>query len=508
MEKELKNMAFVNIIDTKNKQLDKYAILSDGNIYFNVKIKNLDTLKLLEKSMVFNVSSAMLEYNINIIIQTSKSGGNINGISHTDAMNIVFRDLSINVTGNTIYQLNSTEKMPRTKAVKNINSGQFDIVFENDVVVHCPPMSERNELIESVYSQIENGDYILYYINEFRHCHKIPILVFVGPGGAGKTSAGVNPFISYKPAGKVCKSFFAGDNSTGELGNTSLIVEEESDMKKSPNLTLNMLKDSTTTNYHNIRRLYADSISARGFLTFLFSCNDNHRSHILSLLNAKGEDAVSIKRRTSTFYFDSRLANYLNQPMDSNIPDGKSRGRVFSDYLNIDTHGDGSSPFDRHLNYLESIGFFNNNKFKKLEYNLLTVHSPKINICESLSNDMGVLLEELYDYFIVGKTDRRILKYDKEEIIKYSDNGNIFTNWKYNSLEQAIITITKGKPSKKTLLYNLNVVAKDAFSVVRSNSNYVIILKSSEILIDAYNKQNGNDEIDVQSTIFKTEETF
>ena len=502
---ELKEKAFVNIIDTKTKQLDRYAILADGTIYYNVKIKTMDTLKLLEKSMAFNISTATLDTNVATILQASKSTGG-QGISTADATKIIFNDLSVNVTGNTVFQMNSKAKLPATRIEKNDNTGQYDLIFENDVTIQCPNIIERNELIETVYSKIENGDYILYYLNEFRRCRKIPILVFVGPGGTGKTNAGVNPFISYKPAGKVCKKYFGGDNSTGELGNTSLIVEEESDKYKSPTLTLNTLKDSTTSNEHFVRRLFFDGVSARGFLTFIFSCNDNNKSLILNLLNAKGEDVISIRRRTSTFYFDKSLGEYL-QLRDAS---GKTYGQLFSEYIKVDVYGSGSSNMDRHLNYLESINFFDNPKFKATSYNMLTVHSPKVNVCESLSNDMAVLLEELYAQFILGKKDKHILRYEREETVKPSRimDGHSFSEWRMNPLEQAIMTITKSKPAKQSLLYNLNVVAKDAFTITRSNSNYVINLITPDILLEAYLKYNGPDEMDVPNKLNADKEVF
>ena len=490
IKSELQGKAFICTVDVKTKQLVRYAILADQTIYFTVKINSLETMKALERSMSFNVSTSIISQNIDQIIQLSKSNGGA-GILYTDAQKTVFNDLTINVLGNTYFQMNSISKLPQTRIEKNDNTGQYDLIFEHDVTIQCPKLFERNELIETVYGMIENGDYILYYLNEFRHGHKIPILVHVGPGGAGKTNAGINPFVNYKYPGKVCKNYFGGDNSTGELGNTSLIVEEESDKKKSPNLSLNTLKDATTTDDHYIRRLYFDGVTARGFLTFLFSCNDNTRSYILNLLNAKGEDVISIRRRTSTFYFDKSLGDYL-QLRDATTK--KTFGQLFSEYIKIDIYGSGSSNMDRHLNYLERVGFFNAPKFNETSYNMLTVHSPRVNVCESLSNDMAVLLEELYVQFIIKRNVKHILKYGSEEVITRSvRGGSPLIEWKPNPLEQAIMTITKGKPAKRSLIYNLNVVAKDAFEISRSNNNYVINLVNSEILQDAYVKYNGPD---------------
>ena len=92
---------------------------------------------------------------------------------------------------------------------------------------------------DDFYAQLENGDCLLHYLNEFRHNRPLPAILTAGYGGSGKSTV-LKHYTTYK---QPCKTYFSGDLSVGNFGKTSLILCEEAEKDSCKTLSLNKVKD-------------------------------------------------------------------------------------------------------------------------------------------------------------------------------------------------------------------------------------------------------------------------
>jgi hypothetical protein len=355
--------------------------------------------------------------------------------------------------------------LPVTKIGTDPRTGFVVLNEHRDTIIKYDETAiVEDKIIQAFYDQLENGDYLLYYLNEFRHNRKIPVVLTSGYGGAGKSTV-LKHFTVYK---QPCKDYFKGDTSTSNFGYTSLILCEEADVVNAPNLTLNRVKDTITTKYHTVRELYKDGRLVIGDVTILFSANSNALSLIMQLYNHKGEDVESIRRRTSTFNFTDANWSYLQRT-------GHNR------YLNVEAiqsplpDGRRSCPIDAHLNYLESIHYFG--KFQRGTKEFVLIHSPNVDLCSRLSQRSGAILEILRDVF------------------KDSNDGDKYVVTRTSELMEAFRGEHKGPVGTKKASDDLEDICPKCCSVIRSNSELVIILKDKKKLIATYDAHIKNTSV-------------
>lgn len=494
-----KKSSFVRVIDAKTQTVNFYAMTDDNTIFKRCICNSLDSYSRMVGFADYKYPYAKVVEDIN---RQQQAYRNLQQTppSKDDLYKKLVLDNSFSITGDERLILNCKEKSPTTKLRYNPLSDEWFIEHHDDITFKFDKsIAKESPLLTNFYGQIENGEYLLYYLNEFRYQRQIPILCLLGFGGSGKSTV-IKQFTSYKPL--CCTKYFA-ERYTGDFGKTSLIVEEESDEKNSPNLTLNSIKDLQTTTIHSIRRMYENPCKAYGFVTILFSSNKNQHSLMSQLLNIKGEDVESIKRRMSTFNFTEANNQYIR---------ANERGRELNELILPDGSGI-STPLDAHLNYLEEKGFFKQSKFKKTTPLYLTIHSDAVEVCSRLSQNEGLLLEELYNTFIgVGtanqfvdgdvdnttttKIDSYQLNFSTiESVVTTDKDGNEFKRnitRQLGGIETALKQCCgKNQPGEVVAKTKIEYVAPDVFVVKRSNNTIKIFLRNKSSLIKTYNQHIG-----------------
>jgi hypothetical protein len=255
-----------------------------------------------------------------------------------------------------VYHMNCDCKSPYLSVSHNAYHDKYILNHHEDITIKFNRISEFNKDVHDFFGGIENGFWLLYYLNKFRHNERIPAVLLFGEGGSGK-SVVLSYFQSYKE--ESCKSFFK-ENFTGNFGATSLIIDEETSSASAKNFDLNVLKDLATNDIHSTRKMYSNPAQCKGHVTMLFSCNDNQRSLMMKELNKPGEDVASIKRRMSFFAFDKK-AKENTEKIISNGGKIWEWGRRTEDYQT-------PTVIDKHLNYLED-----NKIFEKMETEGLSI---------------------------------------------------------------------------------------------------------------------------------------
>lgn len=477
------NYLFISVANKKSKKIEWYPLLEDGTVLLSAKVDNYEEYLRVAVSYSLQSRDHLKRY---MDIRKAEYRDNPNECPKNNVLYAEFVGTHlIPVLGGERYLLNCKSNVASAKVVKDIRTGQYAIERSNDITYKFNRRSVESKLLTEFYGQIENGDYLLYYLNEFRNIRQIPVLILSGYGGSGKSTI-INHFSSYKQ--HTCKSYFE-EKYTGDFGNTSLIVQEEAEKESNcPKLSLNALKELSTNNIHRLRLMHSDPTTANGFVTILLSCNDNHKSLIMQMLNSKGEDVYSIKRRMSTFYFTEANKNWIKQNAPGTDID---RGHLVNEA--DDLQPDCTTDLDAHLNWLEDQGFFNSKKFtEKTTPLFVLVHSPRINICDRLSDNDALLLEELFNEFVTKlKGDTYKLSFVKETP---TFNGNSRVTPEYRPIERAFFQIGNKIPGETKVRKQIEYVCPETFQVWRSNNAIRIGLLNPRALRDIYRKHNPEQE--------------
>jgi hypothetical protein len=451
----LNDYGFISVINPSTKLSERYAILANGDIHYKLIIKKLGDLELEEQAYTFRKSFNSIKL-LATTLYNSWIAQNANTTqTMSQAETIVMNDLTALVRGKSIYRMNSKTNKSSVKINYDELGEDYYLEFHEDTIKQFTPEVEENKFIQSFYEQIENGDILLYYLNEFRHVRPIPTIILAGTGGGGKSTP-INHFTSYKR--NWCSNFFK-DKFTGDLGETSLIVEEESSSDSSGTLTLNYWKKLQTDKLHALRRMKTDQFMAAGQVTILVSANKTtDTSHFLQLLNRKGEDINSILRRCSTFSVTDQNAQYLLQPHPFQT------GEVMGQYMNEVNKGETTTALDRHLNYLESIKYFDAPRFKRTTPLYLLCHSPNVDICTRLSNVSANFLEALASVF--AKQDKITIDMpEKKDIFEFETKEErcpsklVFALWELASNK---------KPSQSNIRKHFQDLTDNCFKFYRS----------------------------------------
>lgn len=463
-----KSIFFVAYTNSRKESVNWYAVDDDGQVFMNATCNTLVELERVSPFLASGMTRTIMMSNIARILKQRRQAN----VTDAHALNrdVIYKEIVndhlVAITSPPTFRLNCTEMKPSSRLKPNLQTGELNIVHYKDVIVkYDPSVIIEDKTIQAFYDQLENGDYLLYYLNEFRHNQKLPALLLAGDGGSGKSTV-LKSYTAYKVP---CTTFFKRDSNTGNFGDTSLVLCEEADKSSCGNLTLNLVKDAITTERHNIRKLYCDNTQVVGNITILFSANNNKHSLVLNLYNQKGEDAVSVKRRTSTFNFTDTNALYMTT---------NGCGKYLNEKILECPLADGrrSTLIDAHLNYLESIHYFDNPKFIKGELLLVVVHSPNVVVCTRLSIRSGVILERLYsaskDYPVGSK-------------IKCVRSGDVLAAFSYE----------RGKiPSRKGIMNDLEDICPGCFHVGHSNTDHVLTLIDKDKLSKMYFDHMGKIE--------------
>ena len=467
----LNDSLFFVSIPNDNRVIEKFALEKDNSFNENVKIVSMKNIIQVNKEGKLKLDLNYIYKKIEAIQLADKT------IKDNEALDRVMEEHTILINPiNTRYDLNSPDEFEKTKLVWDHESNSYFRVICNDVFHKYTYRAKEYPFLSEMLVRGENLKYLFYDLNEFRHNRPTAIKILCGDGGSGK-SIWADYFSGYKKYGH-CVGFFRGDNNTGEFGNTNLIIEEEGDKEKASALTLNVIKDMTgEKRFHRLRRLYKNAKYAYGFATLLFTCNRNSHSKIMTELNRKGEDVKSVRRRISTFNFDTVLSQWLET-----VVDGETIGHWLghANDLIIESNGDKWTHLDAHLNWLEETGFFNDPDFK-VKKQFVVVHSKHINICTGLSNDMNVLLECIYEYFITH--DKTKWEYNRD------DKGETF-----DIIMNALQNVSKNKSV-------CTARVKEHFAAINNTGLFIwkrdrkgvwyCTLSDRDILVDIYNAATG-----------------
>lgn len=464
-----KEICFVAMVDTKSKAVAWYPLTADGNVLSDITCDTLSELESAGDMETLALDAKTMKAMIAEVIQQRVAAGVQKGdpsLKYDAIYRDVVREHLIPVKAAPVYYLNNDSMLPATKIGTDPRTGYTVLnEYKDTIIKYDETAIVEDKIIQAFYDQLENGDYLLYYLNEFRHNRKIPVVLTSGYGGAGKSTV-LKHYTVYK---QPCKDYFKGDTSTSNFGETSLILCEEADAANAPNLTLNRVKEAITSKYHSVRKLYKDGNLVVGDVTILFSANSNALSLIMQLYNHKGEDIESIRRRTSTFNFTKENWSYLQRT-------GHNR------YLNVEAiqsplpDGRRSCPIDAHLNYLKSIHYFD--KFQRGAKEFILKHSPNVDLCSRLSQRSGAILEILRHEFKNSNDG------DKYVMTQTSDLMRAFKSDKPNA------SIGEKKASN-----DLEDICPECFSVIRSNSELVIILNDKKKLVATYDAHIKNTSV-------------
>ena len=399
---------FVRILN--DNKIDEY-FLNDKNNCFN-EDRKITSLYLIEREAKKGNLKIDLDYfkkKIDTLIASSDGK-----LTLTAALQRAMDDHCIEIKNHNVrYILNSPYPTESTQVIYDVETKTYFKGILDDVMIRYSYRAKECKELTEFSTFLESPKHMWYALNEFRHNRKVGIQILCGDGGSGK-SIWASFYSGYKKY-RHCVGFFRGDNNTGNFGKTCLIVEEESDTQKAKGLTLNVIKDmvggKSAKKMHYFRKLYNNASAAYGFVVLIFTSNRNRLSKINNELNKKGEDASSIRRRTSTFNFTKELSEWMSKPYRDTTMGG------YIAHLNdviVEANGDTWTLLDAHLNWLEETGYFNDPIFQTgKEY--IVVHSPHIGICTEHSNDMNVLLESVYEYFLDDKKTSWEIKKDEVE---------------------------------------------------------------------------------------------
>jgi hypothetical protein len=271
-----KDRWFVAISNGGDKPKYKtYMFMNDGSVFLKSTCDSYkewqDTYAASSDHGTPGITKQMMDAALAAVITQVQVQTN-NQITRAEAYTALRREKTYSLINQPRMYLNCTQLRPTQKMTLDVRSDTWFLDYYDDITIRYDnTVRARSQLLEDFFSQIENGDYILYYLNEFRNIRKIPILCFAGTGGSGKTMV-AQMFCSYKE--DVCTSFFA-EKYTGVFGKTSLVFTDEADESSCERLNLNVVKRMQTSTEHDIRIMHTDPTKAYGFPTFVFCSNDN-----------------------------------------------------------------------------------------------------------------------------------------------------------------------------------------------------------------------------------------
>jgi hypothetical protein len=452
-----KDVYFVGCVKPDRDTISWYPIGTDDTVFTGATCDSLEELEKIAPCFSLGMSLSTMRANINCVIKQRRAAGVTDDYAlkrNNIYREVVTEHLVFIESPPTVY-LNCDSMKPCVKVGIDPLTDQVVLnKYEDIIIKYDPTVIREDPIIRDFYAQLENGDCLLHYLNEFRHNRPLPAILTAGYGGSGKSTV-LKHYTTYK---QPCKTYFSGDLSVGNFGKTSLILCEEAEKDSCKTLSLNKVKDMVTTEWHNVRTLYKDGFTAHGSVTLLFSANDRGESLVLRLYNHKGDDAKSIRRRTSTFHFNEANTEYLNKTQHGKYLNTTAIERPLS--------GKRSTPIDAHLNYLESIGFFNNPRFEKTGDNkFLLIYSPHVSLGGKLYARSAKILEHLYEAFSGTDSYKMLRSSDLMDAFKSERRG-------------AIGLVTMGE--------DLEYVCPSTFEIDRVNGDYLIHLKNRGLLTDTY----------------------